>query len=476
MSIRAENAAIGPLPQSSRRRSPWTYSTGWSVALLVSDVAAFVSSSYLAAVVGLVGFHHWASPVADKRILIAQAIYVCGWVLIFERLGLYRRSFALSMKDELYYTTTALALGTIPQLLIFTIVPAISTSRTMIALSLPFSIILVGLTRTIAHKMRSSAFGRRRRRTAVVGRVDRVAAAYSALQLGAPEDALILAVSNMDDSTQENVEQLPWFREAMGWGCDTLILTEVLSPALMLPFLQVAAQNQVQVAFAPPRMRRHSYRLMMRMEGQQVLIVPQPLPACTPRARLHKRITDVALATIALMVFSPVMIAAALAIYMESGAPVLFRQERVGRGGKVFNILKFRSMRKDAEKDSGPVWAALGDNRTTRVGAWLRRFSFDELPQFFNVLNGDMSLVGPRPERPMFVEKFRTSLSRYDERHLVKPGITGWSQVHMKRILQPSQAGEKLKYDLEYIESWSPFMDLSVLFQTFVEFLFHRAG
>jgi exopolysaccharide biosynthesis polyprenyl glycosylphosphotransferase len=244
----------------------------------------------------------------------------------------------------------------------------------------------------------------------------------------------------------------------------------------MLQFLETAARYQMQVAFAPPRIQCRSYRLTMRMEGQQALIVPEPLPACTPRARLHKRITDIVLSSIALALFSPVMLLAALAVYLESGAPVLFRQERVGRDGRVFEMLKFRSMRNGAEDESGPVWASDGDDRKTRVGAWLRRLSIDELPQFFNVLRGDMSLVGPRPERPVFVEEFRRTIPRYDDRHLVQPGITGWSQVHMKRLLQPSQAPEKLKYDLQYIESWSPFLDISVLFQTLVEFLFHRAG
>jgi lipopolysaccharide/colanic/teichoic acid biosynthesis glycosyltransferase len=133
-------------------------------------------------------------------------------------------------------------------------------------------------------------------------------------------------------------------------------------------------------------------------------------------------------------------------------------------------------MRVDAEAESGAVWATSRDPRRTRIGTFLRRFSIDELPQFFNVLRGEMSLVGPRPERPVFVHLFRETVARYDERHFVRPGITGWSQVHMKRVLDPTAAAEKLEYDLEYLENWSPFLDLSVLFRTLVEFVFHRAA
>lgn len=222
------------------RRSPLTFSVGWSVALVVIDMAMFLTSSYFAAVVGLVGFHHWASPFAEKRLIIAQGIYVCAWLLIFERLGLYRRSFALSVKDELYYTSTALVLGTVPQLLLFTIVPAISTSRTVIALSLPFSIILVGLARAAAHEVRFSPLMHRGRRLVVAGRPERAASAYEALQLEHSDKALLLAVDDID-TAQGNPVDMEWFREACRWGCDTLILTEMLPPAVMLQFVNAAS-------------------------------------------------------------------------------------------------------------------------------------------------------------------------------------------------------------------------------------------
>jgi len=171
-----------------------------------------------------------------------------------------------------------------------------------------------------------------------------------------------------------------------------------------------------------------------------------------------------------------VMLLAAVAIVLDSGGPIFYAQERVGLGGRPFRILKFRSMRQNAEQQVGAVWATTDDPRKTRIGSFLRRFSIDELPQLLNVLRGEMSLVGPRPERPIFVDLFRSTMPRYDERHLVRPGITGWSHVHMRRNVDTSAAGERLEYDLQYVENWSVYLDVAVLFQTLCEFLFHRTA
>ena len=133
-------------------------------------------------------------------------------------------------------------------------------------------------------------------------------------------------------------------------------------------------------------------------------------------------------------------------------------------------------MRPNAEGATGPVWAERRDTRVTRVGRFLRRTSIDEIPQLLNVLRDEMSIVGPRPERPEFVAKFTEQLARYDERHLVRPGLTGWSQINMRRTLHPSDVAEKLSYDLFYIEQWSLFLDVSIIAKTAFEFLFHDAA
>ena len=153
-------------------------------------------------------------------------------------------------------------------------------------------------------------------------------------------------------------------------------------------------------------------------------------------------------------------------IKLESSGPILYKQERVGLNNKPFNVVKFRSMRTDAEKDGIPRWATAGDSRVTRVGKVIRKLRIDELPQLFSVLNGDMSLVGPRPERAFFVEKLTQEIPFYAVRHSVKPGVTGWAQVRYQYGSTVEDTAEKLQYDLYYVKNHSLFLDLVVIFET----------
>ena len=184
-----------------------------------------------------------------------------------------------------------------------------------------------------------------------------------------------------------------------------------------------------------------------------------------------KRMLDLGVAALALCVAAPVLALAALAIVLETGRPIVFRQERVGKGGRRFEIFKLRTMRTDA----GSAWARPGDSRITRVGAFLRRTSIDELPQLVNVLRGEMSVVGPRPEMCSFAQAFEERFPGYARRHEVLPGITGWAQVHMKRNLDPSDAADVLAHDLYYVDHRSFFLDLVIVLKTIAEFLFHGA-
>lgn len=181
---------------------------------------------------------------------------------------------------------------------------------------------------------------------------------------------------------------------------------------------------------------------------------------------LVKRLFDMVFATLLLVLALPVMLVTTMAILLESGGPVLYFQERVGRNGRLFNVVKFRSMRTDAEKDGKPQWALAADARVTRVGRFIRKLRIDELPQLFSVLGGDMSLVGPRPERPFFVDKLTQELPYYAVRQSVKPGITGWAQVRYHYGASVEDSAEKLQYDLYYVKNHSLFLDLVVLVET----------
>jgi len=191
---------------------------------------------------------------------------------------------------------------------------------------------------------------------------------------------------------------------------------------------------------------------------------------------LVKRIFDVFVSLILLALTLPVMLVTALAIMLESGMPILYRQTRVGECGEPFEVLKFRSMRVDAEMDGKPKWASAGDNRVTRIGAIIRLLRIDELPQIFNVLRGDMSFVGPRPERPYFVTELAREIPWYQSRHSVKPGITGWAQIRYPYGASVEDARRKLQYDLYYAKNHSLFLDLLILFQTVQVVLFRRGA
>jgi sugar transferase (PEP-CTERM system associated) len=179
-----------------------------------------------------------------------------------------------------------------------------------------------------------------------------------------------------------------------------------------------------------------------------------------------KRVFDLGAAALLLLLALPVMLATSILIVLESGFPIIYRQERVGQGGRLFNVIKYRSMRHDAEKDGTPRFAASNDDRVTRVGRIIRKLRIDELPQLVNVLTGDMSLVGPRPERPYFVDQLAHEIPYYAVRHSLKPGVTGWAQVRYRYTATLEDAVQKLQYDLYYVKNHTLFLDIVILFET----------
>jgi len=322
--------------------------------------------------------HRWDIHGAMASFLHSSVIFVVVWMVMFYTLGLYRRSLALSFRDEFYFTVVALVVGVLPQLVVFTMLPQLSTSRAILLLAAGIAIVLVGTTRSLVHVIWKR---RARARESSVGSFE--------------------STSLSDVKTSESVK---------------------------------------------PNI-------------------------CMPSSVISKRLCDLVFASIALLLCLPVMLATSLLIFVESGNPVFFRQERVGRFGRIFRIIKFRTMIPNA----GSAWAKPGDARITRIGSLLRRTSIDELPQLLNVLAGDMSLVGPRPEMIDFEQSFAASVSLYARRRLALPGITGWAQVNMQRNLSPDDVKKVLSYDLFYIEHWSLFLDFTVMLKTTTEVVFHKA-
>ena len=238
------------------------------------------------------------------------------------------------------------------------------------------------------------------------------------------------------------------------------------------------------------------YELVRDSEGlnTEIMMVPDMLELMTSRVRikeLHgipfinikgvpmttwnlivKRAFDLVVSGISLLLASPLIGILAALIKLDSKGPVFYSQERVGLDGRPFRLLKFRTMKLDAETGTGPVWAKKNDPRKTRIGGFLRRFSLDELPQLWNVMTGDMSIVGPRPERPHFVDQFKKEIPKYLDRHRVKTGMTGWAQVNGLRGNAPIE--ERTKFDVYYVENWSLVFDLKIILKTARAVLFGR--
>ncbi len=192
--------------------------------------------------------------------------------------------------------------------------------------------------------------------------------------------------------------------------------------------------------------------------------------------RIIKRIYDVLFAGVGIAITLPFIFIIPVLIKLDSRGPVLFKQKRIGQGEKIFTIYKFRTMIDSAEKDTGPVWSQSGDCRITRLGNLLRKLRLDEIPQLFNVLRGDMSFIGPRPERPFFVGTLKKQIPYYSERHCIKPGVTGWAQVRYEYGDSVEDAMEKLKYDLYYMKYQSVFLDFLIMLDTVKVILFGRGG
>jgi Undecaprenyl-phosphate glucose phosphotransferase len=246
-------------------------------------------------------------------------------------------------------------------------------------------------------------------------------------------------------------------------GVDQVIVALASRSAHLLPrIMEICADTTVDVKVVPDVYQYATLFGGLEEFGGLPIVNLQSTGVLGINA-IAKRAFDLVLSVVFLVLLSPVMVVVALLVKATSRGPVLFRQERVGLDGRAFQMLKFRTMRIDAES-AGPRFATPEDPRTTPIGSFLRTMSLDELPQLWNVLVGDMSLVGPRPERPVFIDQFRRRIPRYQLRHMVKSGMTGWAQIHGLR--GDTSIQKRVEYDLYYIQHWSLLLDLRILART----------
>jgi len=418
--------------------------------------------------------------------LIPMLVIFFYWFLLFIFFGMYRTWFALSRFDEIFAILKTTFWGTF--ILFFAIfIDDYGTGENkgnrfliFIYWGLMVSFVVMGrlLLRSVQRKLLISGIGRKK--AIIVGFNDRAKEIHDQI---ATHPALGIDVCAYVAINKENLGKRHKDIEVVGkvseieevidkYGVSEVILSVSRQyDDLLIEIISRCENKDVTLKIIPDL-----YEILSG-QARTVQLYGFPLIDINPQLmteweRAAKRLIDVVVSFFILIIGSPIFLTTAIAIKLDSRGPVIYKQERSGLNGKIFKVYKFRSMTKDAEKITGPVWSAKDDPRITKVGRFIRKVRIDELPQIWNVFKGEMSLVGPRPERPFFVEQLAKEIPYYKRRLRVRPGITGWAQVKHKYDESIEDVKIKLQYDLFYIENMSLKTDIKILFRTIFVVLF----
>ncbi|HEY4529453.1 MAG TPA: TIGR03013 family XrtA/PEP-CTERM system glycosyltransferase [Luteimonas sp.] len=395
--------------------------------------------------------------------------------------GLYQPHIRLSRTELAIRMLIAFAFGGVGLLVVYYLVPSLYLGRGLMAITLPLGFAGVYMLRLAmrwmvggeAYKRRVLVYGAGQNADLINRRMRRRSDRQSFVVVGfvpVPGQAVVVAPDLLVDAAGD----LPALVRRLGVQ-EIVVAPDERRGSLPMDAILACAQRGVSVVNLPMFFEREAGMIKLEVVDPSSLVFSGGFDHSFVR-RLSKRAFDLAAALLLLAVGWPAMLLVALAVRMEGGGPVLYRQVRVGEGGRGFELVKFRSMRTDAEKDGMAQWARQHDDRTTRVGRFIRKTRLDELPQLFNVLAGDMSFVGPRPERPQFVDQFNDEIRYYSVRHSVKPGLTGWAQLRYPYGASADDAREKLKFDLFYVKNHGLLFDFMILLQTVEVVLFGRGA
>ena len=441
------------------------------VTLLLAESLHLFGSFYLGrAVYGLMSPEELLPPF--NEIVSSAVVFTVILCLIMTALGLYERKFWNGKSDMLLRVGVSFMLGLFSMTAIYYLFPDLYLSRKAFSLTVVIAFVGVVSLRFIFFKVSSDA--RVNRRLLVLG-VGHPAPRLEGLQANKNIGFSILGYIQVheDETPRVPVSRMLQVTSNLSELADQLSIDEIVvamdDRRKGFPIDEVLAckLDGIQISTFLTFFERQSGKIQLDALRPSNLIFADGFQVALIN-RFFKRFFDLLVSSLLLALASPLMALAALAIGLESrfAGPILYRQIRVGFNGHPFEVIKFRSMRADAEKDGKAVWAKRNDSRITRVGAVMRDTRIDELPQLFNVLRGDMSFVGPRPERPQFVAELAKKVPFYTMRHMVKPGITGWAQICFPYGASEEDAREKLEYDLYYIKNYSIFFDTVILLQT----------
>ena len=408
----------------------------------------------------------------STRALLAQLTFALCLLLPAGAFGIHRFDRGEAFTSFLQKFLVSIGMGLLLCYLAFALVPSITGYRD----SIPYAAALgaVGLVVVRVLLVPRLHAGPLEHRVLILGTAGDAAMVDHALRRLAGRGVCVVGFYQTDPASPVEVpqdrivpraESLDSLVEALSIQVIVVAVREQRGGALPLSELLNCRLRGVEVTDVPGVLERVTGSVPVETLKSSWLIYGKGFSQGRAR-RAVKRTFDVVMAMVLLAVASPIMLAAAIAILLESGRPIIFRQERVGLGGRTFSLLKFRSMRADAEKDGVPRWAISEDPRITAVGRLIRRARIDELPQLFNVLRGEMSFVGPRPERPFFVAQLTKQVPFYGARHSVKPGVTGWAQVRYSYGASVEDAVRKLELDLYYVKNHSLLLDLVILVKT----------
>jgi sugar transferase (PEP-CTERM system associated) len=384
--------------------------------------------------------------------------------------GVYTVTALLSIRFAVARLVVALSLGVLLLSLVFFLVPSVTFWRSNLLYATLLALFGLGGVRVmLGRTLDGEAF---KRRVLVLGAGPR-AARLEALARRGGAGFTVAGYVSMNDGTMAvakavNRSSIPNLSDhVVRLGVAEVVLAlEERRNALPLQDLLRIKTTGVYVNDLSSFLERETGRVDLDSLNPSWLIFSDGFSAGRRLSSIGKRLFDISVSAAILIVGWPIVLIAALAVKLESDGPAFFRQRRVGLYGQAFEIVKLRSMRLDAEVDGIAVWAQEDDPRVTRVGAIIRKLRIDELPQAWSVLKGDMSFVGPRPERPQFVADLEARLPYYAERHMVKPGITGWAQINFPYGASIEDARQKLEYDLYYAKNYTPFLDVLILLQT----------